>query len=227
MTHGLEDRLEEHDRVKSRKGAIPTNVQTLMKAASMAAFLDEVSKLAVDEVEVVDAAHKLQKPRPWKTIGQTAAMVGAAAPAIDVAGKFTKGFLDTPSGGLGAHIAGGAKTVGAMTLGDLAAKSLTAGLGGGVIAAAKEGIELHNARKALHSYLMQEKASGLLGGAPSGPKISTPAAPTLGVLRGSSNKAQRVGNTPIAAKSGVTQAASGDAMNPRRNLGDAMRAYKT
>jgi len=111
----------------------------------------------------------------------------------------------------------------------VSAKSLTAGLGGGVIAAAKEGIEVHNARKAIREYLGQKEA-GLLGGTPSGisgPKISTPAAPTLGVLRGSSNKSQRVGNTPIAAKSGVTSSSSGDAMNPRRNLGDAMRAYKT
>lgn len=487
MSHGLEERLEEHDRMKSRKGSIPTNVQTLMKAASMAAFLDEVSKLAVGDTEVVDAAHKLQRPRPWKTIGQTAAMVGAAAPVIDTAGRFAKGAVNTP-GGIAARVAGGAKEIRSLTAGDAVAKSLTAGLGGGVIAAAKEGIELHNARKAVREYLEQKvafdwksmfgltpeqrerqkreaekeflqakmllkggfgaagivaplatmgpaaesllgtqrilhgtgpaaaakilqegldpsrggsggatwegspqfqraskghvhvaiptrggegiarffahmggeaekgrtvdpmasqlalskghgkvlsgampyeqfvqdfvadpdyesvpgsafkstkhvapthlgedsainrikkmwqhrapdiagyakrnpkrvakglglaaatvavpaggyqvlksiggdwkryqelretKTSGILGGAlsgPAAPKITTPAAPTLGVLRGSSNKSQRVGNTPIAAKSGVTSSASGDAMNPRRNLGDAMRAYKT
>lgn len=238
MTHGLEDALESARNIKSRHGSIPANVSTLMKTAQMAAFADEIVKLSVDEASVVDAAQKLQKPRPWRTIGQTAAMVGAAAPAIEAAGKFTKGFTDT-HGGLGARFAGGlgqaahgihpGSGVRGMTAGDIAAKSLTAGLGGGVIAAAKEGIELHNARKAIRDYLDQTKMANVLGigGAPAGPKISTPAAPTLGVLRGSSNKSQRVGNTPIAAKSGVTSSASGDAMNPRRNLGDAMRAYKT
>lgn len=228
MTHGLENELESARNIKSRHGSIPSNVETLMKTASMVAFADEIAKLSVDEAVVADAAQKLQKPRPWRTIGQTAAMVGAAAPAIEAAGKFTKGVVDT-KGGLGARVAGGVGAIGKMTAGDVAAKSLTAGLGGGVIAAAKEGIEVHNARKAIRDYLSQAKVSGLLGAAsgPAGPKISTPAAPTLGVLRGSSNKSQRVGNTPIAAKSGVTGSASGDAMNPRRNLGDAMRAYKT
>lgn len=227
--HGLEDRIEEHDRVKSRKGSIPSNVQTLMKVARMAAFADEVSKLSMDDVEVVEAAHKLQRPRPWRNIGQTALVVGAAAPAIDAAGRFTKGFVNS-KGGLGARAAGGARELGALTAGDIAAKSVTAGLGGGAIAAAREGIEVHNARKAVRRYLDQAKLSSLFGGPPSGPgapKVSLPAAPTLGLTRGSSNKSQRVGNTPIAAKSGVTQAASGDAMNPRRNIGDAMRAYKT
>lgn len=242
MAHGLEAELESARNTKSRHGSIPANVQTLMKTAQMVAFADEISKLSVDEAVVTDAAQKLQRPRPWRTIGQTALMVGAAAPAIEATGKFTKGFTDT-HGSLGARFAGGVgqaargahpgQGVRGMTAGDVAARSLTAGLGGGVIAAAKEGIEVHNARKAIREYLGQAKESGLLGGlggapsGPAGPKISTPAAPTLGVLRGSSNKSQRVGNTPIAAKSGVTNSSSGDAMNPRRNLGDAMRAYKT
>lgn len=213
--------------MKARKGAIPTNVRTLMKAASMTAFTDELAKLAVDDHEVVQAVEKLQKPRPWKTIGQTAGLVATVGPAIDGLGKFTKGFVNT-RGGLGARAVGGVKEVKTLTPGDIASKAVTAGLGGGAIAAAKEGIELHRARRSLRNYIMsQDKLSALLGGAPSGPKISTPAAPTLGVLRGSSNKGQRVGNTPIAAKSGTTNSASGDAMNPRRNLGDAMRAFKT
>lgn len=213
--------------MKTRTGAIPANVRTLMKAASMTAFTDELAKLsAVEDRDVMAAAEKLQKPRPWKVIGQTAGLVAGAAPVIDVAGRFTKGFINS-KGPVAARVAGGAKEIKELTAGDIASKMLTSGLGGGAIAAAKEGIELHNARQALRSYV-QDKLSALLG-PPSGPKtpsVSTPAAPTLGVLRGSSNKSQRVGNTPIAAKSGTTNSASGDAMNPRRNLGDAMRAYK-
>jgi hypothetical protein len=223
--HGLDI---DDKRLKSRKGSIPANVQTLMKEAEMAAFVDEVRKLSVDEHEVEQAAAKLQKPKPWKVIGQTAGLASVAAPVIDTAGKFTKGVVNT-KGGIAPRIAGGIKEVGQHTVGDLAAKAVTSGLGGGVLAAAKEGIELHHARKAIHSYLAENKLSSLFGGPPSGPgtpKVTVPSAPTLGVLRGSSNKSQRVGNTPIAAKSGVTRSSSGDPMNPRRNLSDAMQAYK-
>lgn len=150
--HGLD--IDEK-RLKSRKGSIPTNVQTLMKEAEMAAFVDEVHKISADEQAVTEAVSKLQKPRPWKVIGQTAGLVGAVAPAIDVAGKFTKGVVDA-RGGLGARLAGGASEVGKITAGDLLSKSLTSGLGGGAIAAAKEGIELHNARKAIHNYLSEK-----------------------------------------------------------------------
>lgn len=221
--HGLEESLSEQDRLKSRRGSIPANVSTLMKTAVMASFTDELAKLSADEVAVADAVNKLQRPRPWKTVGQTAALVGTVAPAIDLAGRFTKGFVDT-KGGIGARAAGGLANARTATLGDLASKALTSGLGGGAIAVAKEGIEVHNARKAVHDYLQK---TSMFGAPPAstGPKVSTPSAPTLGVLRGSSNKSQRVGNTPIAAKSGVTSSASGDAMNPRRNLGDAMKAY--
>lgn len=223
--HGLDI---DDKRLKSRKGSIPTNVQTLMKEAQMAAFVDEVQKLSVDEHEVEQAAAKLQKPKPWKIIGQTAGLASVAAPAIDTAGRFTKGFVNA-KGGLSSRLAGGTKELAQQTGGDLAAKALTSGLGGGVLAAAKEGIELHHARKAIHSYLAENKLSSLFGGPPSGPgtpKVTVPSAPTLGVLRGSSNKSQRVGNTPIAAKSGVTRSASSDPMNPRRSLSDAMQAYK-
>lgn len=224
-THGLDVRK---GGIKSRKGSIPANIDTLSESAKMAGFVAEMRKLAeIDELEVVEAASKLQKKRPWRTIGQTALMAGAAAPVIDAGGKFTKGFVDT-HGGLGARVVGGMESVGRLTGGDIAARALTTGVGGGVIAAAKEGLDLHNARKTVHRYLDQHadkiaNAPGVTAPATGTGLGATAATPKV---RSSSMKGQRVGVTPIAAKSGVTNSASGIAVNPRRSISDAMTAFK-
>ncbi len=235
-THGL-DLSKDDNHKKSRKGMIPKNIESYLKVASMNAFADEMHKLSEDvsEEKVQQAVTKLTKPKAWKTIGETAALAGVAAPVIEGAGRFTKGFVDAP-GGLAARARGGLGEAGksglrAMTKGDVASRSLTSGMGGGVLAAAKEGIELHQARKALHDYIASNKEAAIgvaLGGPPSGPRVTTASAPdapapAVSPLRGSSNKSQRVGNTPIAAKSGVTRSMSGQAMNPRAALSDAMR----
>lgn len=235
MTHGL-DLSKDDNLKKSRKGATPKNVDTYLKGAMLESFMDEMQKLSEPGVAEVEAAiNKLQRPKPWKTIGQTAALASVAAPVIEGAGRFTKGFVDA-HGGVGARVAGGLGSAGkggirAMTRGDVAQKMVGAGLGGGVLAAAKEGIELHGARNALKQYLSKEAAAGLgdpggtTTGAPAGPRISMPkiSTPQPTLLRSSSNKAQRVGNTPIAARSGVTQSISGQAMNPNVPLSYAMK----
>jgi hypothetical protein len=211
---------------KSRKGSIPTNIDTLSESAKMSAFADELRKMAdISDIDVQEAATKLQRPRPWRTIGQTATMAGAAAPVIDAGGKFTRGFVDA-HGGLRARLAGGASAVGALTSGEVAAKALTTGLGGGVIAAAKEGIDLHRARKTVQGYLDQhaDKLANMPG--VTAPATGTGLAAPSPKVRSSTNKGQRVGVTPIAAKSGVTNSASGIAMNPRRSVGDAMTTFK-
>jgi len=235
--HGL-DLSKDDNSKKSRKGAIPRNVDTYLKEKKLAAFAEEMQKLSTapeDEEEVQAAISKLQKPKPWKNIAQTAGMAAVAAPVIEGAGRFTKGFVDA-RGGLGARLRGGlghaatgdlaAKGLRGMTSGDVVSRSLTAGLGGGVLSAAREGVELHQARAALHRYLHGgEKDAADMGvpavpSAPAAPQIKLPA--PASPLRGSSNKSQRVGNTPIAAKSGVTRSMSGTPMNPRASLSDAM-----
>jgi hypothetical protein len=212
---------------KSRKGAIPANIKTLTESAKLAAFMDELQKLAnvIDDIAVQDAVAKLQKPRPWRTIGQTATMAGLASPVISAGGKFVEGFVDTP-GGIRTKALGGAGRVGTTTAGEMAAKSLTTGLGGGVIAAAKEGLDLHNARKTVRNYLGQhsDKLANMSG--VTAPATATGLAAPSTRVRSSSNKGQRVGITPIAAKSGVTNSSSGIAVNPRRSVGDAMTAFK-
>jgi len=236
MTHGL-DLSKDDNLKKSRKGATPKNVDTYLKGAMLESFADEMQKLSEPGVAEVEAAiSKLQRPKPWKTIGQTAALASVAAPVIEGAGRFTKGFVDT-HGSMRARVAGGLGEAGgklglrSMTRGDVAQRMVGAGLGGGVLASAKEGIELHGARNALKQYLSKEAAAGLgdpggtTTGAPAGPRISMPkiSTPQPTLLRSSSNKGQRVGNTPIAARSGVTQSISGQAMNPNVPLSYAMK----
>lgn len=200
--HGLDLSSDENKR-KSRKGSIPRNVDTYLKSAMLEGFADEIMKLS--EGEPSPAAMKA------KHMGQLALFGGLANPALQALGTFTEHSVP---GGLGAGI----KAVKGLSRGSLASSALTGAVGGSMIAAAKDKLKQHQENEL-------GKIADLLGGmgAPSGPKVSTPAAPTLGVLRGSSNKSQRVGNTPIAAKSGVTRSSSGQAMNPRANLSDAMR----
>lgn len=199
-THGLE--LEGDDnRKKSRKGAIPRNVATYLKSATLEGFADEMAKLSKDE-----------KPTSLKVkhLGQSALLGGVAAPLLSATGDVTKGLVNH-------GLPGGAKALKGISRGDIAAAAVTGALGATALSAAKQ-------RLAKHQDVKIADAFGVgAGGAPSGPKVSTPSAPTLGVLRGSSNKGQRVGNTPIAAKSGVVRSMSGQAMNPRSPLGDAIR----
>lgn len=208
-THGLDLSSDENAR-KSRKGSIPRNVDTYLKSAMLEAFQDELMKLSDGEVPTkVKAKH----------LGQAALLGGTTAPLVGATGDFVKGFAKG-QGGILSRAASGVGEVSHELVPSLAARATTGALGMTGVVAARHALEQRQAYE-----LARAKQADMLGsmGAPSGPKISTPAAPTLGVLRGSSNKSQRVGNTPIAAKSGVTRSASGQAMNPRANLSDAMR----
>lgn len=209
--HGLDLAADENSR-KSRKGSIPRNVDTFLKKSMVDAFVDEISKLADDQPPT-----KIK----LKHMGQAALFGGAASPALKATGNFAKGFVNHAGGNIAARVGGGLEEVARTTRGDIASKALEGALGGTVVSAASNA--LANRQREEAARTKQSDLFGGAGGAPSGPKISTPAAPTLGVLRGSSNKSQRVGNTPIAAKSGVTRSMSGTALNPRANLGDAMK----
>lgn len=195
--HGLNLSGDDNSK-KSRKGSIPRNVETYLKTAAMNAFADEVSKLAEG-----------QERHPARDMAQMALLGATAAPVIDVSGKFVKGFVDTP-GGLRARAAGGLASAAETTAGDIASKAFTAGVGG---------TALGYARNRLQQYqrgLEDKVAAALAGGTPSGPRIAVAAGPA------SSAKGMRVGNTPIAAKSGVTRPAAAKPVNPRMPLSDAM-----
>lgn len=206
-THGLDLAAAENAR-KSRKGSIPRNVDTFLKSSTLSAFVDELQKLADDQPPT-----KIK----LKHLGQSAALGGVSTPAVETAARFVKGFADT-NGGIKTRLGGGARELATTTRGDVAKKTFLGALGATGIAQAHDTLKNHQLEEIVHKH-----ADLFTGGAPSGPKVSVPSAPTLGVLRGSSNKSQRVGNTPIAAKSGVTRSMSGVALNPRANLGDAMR----
>lgn len=193
--------------LKSRARSIPVNVETLIRGHKLAAFQDELQKLSegVSDIEAVEAAKTLTKRRPWKSISQTAALAGSAAPAIDVAGKFTKGFVNT-KGSLGARAAGGAKEVATITKGDVAAKALTTGLGGGAISAAREGLTLSNAKKTLQAYVQQDKTAGVPGA----------------LMRTSTTTAAKA--APVAALKGTPRVTDA-VVKPRRSISDAVKAF--
>lgn len=211
--HGL-DLSDDENKRKSRKGSIPRNVDTYLKSALLEGFTDEISKLSADEPPTkVKVKHLMQ----------AGAFGGTVTPAIEVASRFVKGFADHPGGGgIAARTASGVKELGTATRGDVAKKMFLGAAGATGIAQAQDALHRHQAAEIAQAKGAADLFSGPASG-PAGPKVSTPSAPTLGVLRGSSNKGQRVGNTPIAAKSGVVRSMSGQAMNPRANLGDAMR----
>lgn len=206
-SHGL-DLSEDDNSKKSRKRTIPRNVATYLKKAMLDGFAEEMAKLSEEKPSLgVKAKH----------LGQLALFGGLANPALQAVGTFAE-HAAAPGGGLAA----GAKAVRGLSRAQVGSSALTGAIGGSLVAAAKD--KLKQRQESELGAKMADLFSGLgAGGAPSGPKVSTPAAPSLGVLRGSSNKSQRVGNTPIAAKSGVTRPAVAAAMNPRTNLTDAIR----
>ena len=195
--HGLNLSSDDNSK-KSRKGSIPRNVETYLKTASMNAFADEVSKLAEG-----------QERHPARDMAQMALLAGGAAPVIDLSGRFVRGLIDTP-GDLRARLSGGSAEVGKATAGDLAAKAFTAGVGGTALGYAKNRLQQYQ------QGLDGKVAAALAGGAPTGPRIAVAAGPA------SSAKGMRIGNTPIAAKSGVTRPGAAKPVNPRMPLSDAM-----
>lgn len=213
--HGLDLSSDENSR-KSRKGAIPRNVDTYLKSAMLDAFQVELAKLSEEDVSTSTKA---------KHLGQMALLGSATAPLLNAAGHFVRGAVDTEGPLSKRLLEGGIGAVQNLSAGDVARKVFTGGVGGTGIGLAQDALSRHQQREIAQATKQAEGlfGGGGAGGAPSGPKVSTPSAPTLGVLRGSSNKGQRVGNTPIVAKSGVTRSISSQPVNPRTNLGDAMR----
>jgi len=199
--HGLNLSADDNSK-KSRKGAIPRNVETYLKVATMNAFADEVAKLADDAP--VPPPEK-SKSRALKNMAQMGLLTGAAAPIIAVGRQFVEGAVDTPGGFRPRFDAGKARVKG-TTKGDLVGRALAAGVGGTLLGYAKNRLQQHQD---------QQKAAAA-GGPPSGPRIAVAAGPA------STAKGMRVGNTPIAAKSGVVRPAATNPVNPRLPLGDAM-----
>jgi len=161
---------------KSRKGAMPANVETLMKqdrcskggaklsSLQFQAFAQALKeKLAivstpqpVSREQAREAAKTLRKPKSMRRHVEIAGISGAATPLIAGASRAAKGFADT-KGGLKARLAGAAKEVGTATLGDVASQAVGGGLTGGVLSASREGLQTRKARKQLDAYLAQRR----------------------------------------------------------------------
>ena len=200
--HGLNLSGDDNSK-KSRKGSIPRNVETYLKTAAMNAFADEMAKLANGEQPAKEGPSKLRR---LKHMAQGALLTGTAAPIVSGGREFVKGFVDG-GGNFRTRVSRGAtKATEKLTAGEIAGRAVAGGLGGGLLGYAKDQLARHQAKE----------AGALVGGAPSGPRIAVAAGPS------SSAKGMRVGNTPIAAKSGVTRTAAAKPVNPRMSLSDAM-----
>jgi hypothetical protein len=199
--HGLNLSGDDNSK-KSRKGSIPRNVETYLKTAAMNAFADEVAKLADEDPA---APPTKSKARVLKDMAQMGLLTGTAAPIIAAGRHFVEGAVDTPGGFRTRFDAGKARIKG-TTKGDILGRALAAGVGGTLLGYAKNRLQQHQD---------QQKAAAA-GGPPSGPRIAVAAGPS------SSAKGMRIGNTPIAAKSGVTRTGASKPVNPRMSLPDAM-----
>lgn len=164
-SHGLEGALRTRKaEVKSRKGSIPKNLHKHLHKVSMHSMMAEVSKLSEElptsdsmtPNDVAEAMDKLRRPTAGKRIIRTATLAGVAAPMIEGAGRFAKGFVNA-KGGLKSRAVGGMSSMKEMTKGDIASRALTAGLGGAALQSAGEGLELHRARKTMQEWLTRKK----------------------------------------------------------------------
>lgn len=124
----------------------------------LAAFFEMASKIAVSDEEAVDAAKMLsENPRSRARKYVDAGVVGGALnPAVDAAGHFAKGLADAAPG---ARVAGGKATVGKeLTRGGLARSATRGLLGGMVIQAGREGMQLRRAKDTYHRFMEEQGA---------------------------------------------------------------------
>lgn len=152
---------------KSRKGATPVNVETLMEqnlhdksklsCLQFRCFSEALrEKLAaasgVSTQEALAAAKELAKPRTPTTHLEMAGLGATATPIIGAASRASRGFLDTP-GNLRARLRGAAKEVGKATVGDVGSQVVGGGLTGGLLSASREGLQVAKAKKKVKGFL--------------------------------------------------------------------------
>lgn len=143
---------------KTRKGSLPIGVHRLAERAKMSAFADELLKLAAQEVdphEAIDAAKTLtygSKGR-GRRVAEAGVLSGMAAPAIQIAGHAARGYMDASKGG---RLAGAMGAVKGLTKGDHAKAIIGGGLGAATIAASREGLQHHKARKTFQAFMQQQ-----------------------------------------------------------------------
>lgn len=119
----------------------------------MSAFVEEV-KRAVDEEEALEAAKKLtygSKGRA-RRYGATAAIGGALAPVVTLGGNFAEAAATK---GVRRGAVDAVKKT--FTKPSIARDVARGALGGGVIQASREGVELGRAKRTVNTFIEQHK----------------------------------------------------------------------
>lgn len=144
---------------KTRSGSPSIGIQNLIEASKRKGFSDRIKK-AVSEDEALDAAKMLSTKGRARRYVEGGMIGGASYPIISAAGEAAKGL--TAHSGSGKLRAAGAAAR-AVLKGPEVAKSVTRGaMGGGVIQAVREGVELGRAKKTVRQFIDERtKGSGV------------------------------------------------------------------
>lgn len=144
---------------KTRSGSPSIGIHELIEASKSKGFADRMKK-AVSEDEALDAAKMLSVKGRARRYAEGAAIGGITYPVVSAAGELAKGV--TAHTGSGKVKAGITAARAALARPEVA-KSLTRGaLGGGVIQAVREGVELGKAKKTVRSFIDERtKGSGV------------------------------------------------------------------
>lgn len=121
-------------------------------ARVMATFFETISKIAVSDEEAIQSARVLSEPKRSKVRRYVDAGVvgGTLAPAVELAGSFAEHAGNAKKDRLATGLANARLSKGQL------AKAVTKGvLGGAVVRAGQEGLQLHRAKDTYNRFLQE------------------------------------------------------------------------
>lgn len=126
------------------------------KTAMLRGFMAELEKLAVvSDTEALSAADTLSEHRPFSRYLSSAALGAAAVPATKAVGRAVEAGLGAPRG---QRLARAGKAMLAATGPELGKQLAEGAVGGGVVRAVGEGMDVARARQTALAFLRQQEA---------------------------------------------------------------------
>jgi hypothetical protein len=144
---------------KTRSGSPSIGIHELIERSKQKGFSDRL-KHAVSEDEALDAAKMLSVKGRARRYAEGATIGGASYPLIAAAGEAAKTVAE--HSGSGRLRAVGAAARGALKAPEVARSVTRGALGGGVIQAVREGVEMGRAKKTVKKFVNERtKGSGV------------------------------------------------------------------
>lgn len=145
---------------KTRTGSIPVNIAKLVERTKSAAFTERVKQALVSDEEALEAARLLSSKGKARKYVEGGVIGGALSPAVSFGGNLAesvarKGFNRRALASATAETFSKPRLAGSVARG---------ALGGGVIQAVREGVELGKAKRTVREFLKQHnkyKAAGV------------------------------------------------------------------